>query len=75
MKDKNAVKITITYDDGSTKEMSKGVCWDLPITEDGKEAEVVAELVGCSGRDLVAIVMSAIQLGERLGMFSDNQEA
>lgn len=74
MNDKNAVKITITYDDGSTKELSKGVCWNLPITEDGEAAEVTAELVDCSGRDLVAIVMAAVQLGDRLGMFNDEQE-
>lgn len=34
----------------------------------------LSELVRCSGRDLVAIVMAAVQLGERLGMFADNQE-
>jgi len=72
MANNDAVKITITYADGHTKELDKGICWNVPESYDDESAEITAELVGCSGKDLACIILAAVQLGEKLGMFNDN---
>lgn len=67
--EKNAVKITITYDDGTKKEIEKGLVWCVADIPEEEKAEITAEMVCMSGKDLFTIVSAAIELGDRLGMF------
>lgn len=67
--EKSAVKITITYDDGTKKEIEKGLVWCVADIPGEEEVEITAEMVSMSGRDLFTIVSAAIELGDRLGMF------
>ena len=72
--EKIAVKITVTYDDGTTKELEKGLVWCIADKPETREAEITAEMVSMSGEDLFTIVRAAIELGDRLGMFNGLEE-
>lgn len=73
-KEKTAVKITVTYEDGTTKEVERGLVWQLTdIPEEGK-VDITAEMVSMSGKDLFAIVNVALEIGMRLGMFGNPNE-
>ena len=67
--EKSAVKITVTYDDGSTKDLEKGLVWSLTDKPGTGQVEVTAEMVAVSGKDLYTVVEAAVELGMRLGMF------
>lgn len=67
-------KIVVVYDDGSTKEITKGCAWNLPEDEVTDPVELCLELVNCGGKDLEMIVSSAIQLGMQLGMFREDDD-
>ena len=69
-REKSAVKITVTYDDGTTKELEKGLVWSIADKLETREEEITAEMVAMSGKDLFTIVGAAIELGDRLGMFN-----
>lgn len=73
-REKSAVKITVTYDDGTTKEIEKGLVWCIADKPETREAEITAEMVSMSGEDLFTIVGAAIELGDRLGMFNGLEE-
>lgn len=64
-----AKKITVIYDDGSTKELLKGVAFRFEDNGDSN-ISVTADMVGMEGRDLGLIVSSVLQLGYELGMFN-----
>lgn len=66
----NAVKITVTYDDGSVEELDKGLAFRFEDNEDTPEREViVAEMVNMTGRDLYTVVSAVVEMGMKLGMF------
>ena len=67
--EKNAVKITVTYDDGTTKDLEKGLVWCLTDKPEIEQVEVTAEMVAMSGKDLFTVVSAAIEMGVKLGMF------
>ena len=69
-REKSAVKITVTYDDGTTKELERGLVWFITDKPETGEEEITAEMVSMSGKDLFTIVGAAIELGDRLGMFN-----
>lgn len=69
-REKSAVKITVTYDDGTTKELEKGLVWCITDKPETREGEITAEMVSMSWEDLFIIVGAAIELGDRLGMFN-----
>lgn len=69
--EKNAVKITITYDDGSTKDLEKGLAWSLTDKPETKQVEVTAEMIAMSGKDLYTVIEAAVELGMKLGMFNE----
>lgn len=71
MDTKNAVKITVTYDDGSASDLEKGLVFRLEDKPDAEQVEITAEMVAMSGKDLYTVVHAAIELGMRLGMFKD----
>lgn len=69
-REKSAVKITVTYDDGTTKEIEKGLVWCITDKPEKGVEEITAEMVSMSGKDLFTIVGAAVELGDRLGMFN-----
>lgn len=73
--DKNATKITITYDDGSVKELEKGLVFHLGEVKENGDIEITAEMVDMSGKDLFTVVTAAVELGMKLGMFGDTEGA
>ncbi len=68
--EKNAVKITVTYDDGTTKDLEKGLVFRLTEKPEAEQVEIMAEMVAMSGKDLYTVVAAAVELGSRLGMFN-----
>ncbi len=68
--EKNAVKITVTYDDGTTKDLEKGLVFCLTEKPEAEQVEIMAEMVAMSGKDLYTVVAAAVELGSRLGMFN-----
>lgn len=72
--EKTAVKITVTYDDGTTKEVEKGVVWQLTDIPEEEKIDITAEMVSMSGKDLFTVVNAAVEIGMRLGMFGNPNE-
>lgn len=68
--EKTAVKIAITYDDGSTVELDKGLVFRIADVDENTST-VTAEMLNMSGRDLYTVVSGAIELGQKLGMFDN----
>lgn len=68
--EKSAVKITVTYDDGTTKDLEKGLVWCLTDKPEDEQVEITAEMVAMSGKDLFTVVSAAIEMGVKLGMFN-----
>lgn len=73
--DKNAEKITITYDDGSTKELKKGLVFHIEGNPSAESITVTADMVAMSGKDLFTVVEAAVELGVQLGMYGDTEAA
>lgn len=67
---KDAVKITVTYDDGTTKDLEKGLVWFLTEKPETETVEITAEMISMSGKDLYTVVSAAIEMGVKLGMFN-----
>lgn len=72
-------KIVVEYEDGTVKELGKGLVFRIEEDAANLTAKVTAELVGMgrvvgmSGRDLYMAVGAAFELGMRLGMFDDKE--
>lgn len=73
--DKTAVKITVTYDDGSVKELEKGLVFHLEEKPAEDQVQITADMVALSGQDLFTIVTAAVDLGMKLGMFGETEGA
>lgn len=73
--DKNATKITITYDDGSVKELEKGLVFHIEEKPNEEQVQITADMVAMSGKDLFTVVTAAVELGMKLGMFGDTEGA
>lgn len=68
----SAIKITVTYDDGSVEELEKGLAFRFEDNEDTpEEVRVTAEMVNMTGGDLYTVVAAAVKLGMKLGMFGE----
>lgn len=72
--EKNAVKITVTYDDGTVKDLEKGLVWFITEIPEKEQVEISAEMIAMSGKDLFTVVNAAIEMGVRLGMFNDLED-
>lgn len=72
--EKNAVKITVTYDDGTVKDLEKGLVWFITEIPEKEQVDITAEMIAMSGKDLFAVVNAAIEMGVRLGMFNDLED-
>lgn len=72
--DKDLVKITLLYDDGSSREVDKGfICSMSPSEEYDGSVEFIFNMCNVSGAELKTIIMGMVQLGERMGMFDDSE--
>lgn len=69
-----AKRITVEYEDGSIKELDKGLVFSFE-DEAEETAHIVAELINMDGRDLYTVVSAAMELGAKLGMFGDREDA
>lgn len=69
-----AKRITVEYEDGSIKELDKGLVFSFE-DEIEETAHIVAELVNMAGRDLYTVVSAAMELGAKLGTFGDREDA
>lgn len=71
--DKTVKRITVEYESGETRTIEKGLLARYK-DDDGETATVTFDMVGVAGKDLLMVVMSMVQLGERLGFFKDGPE-
>jgi hypothetical protein len=55
-----AVKFTITYDDGSIKDVTKGILWYFEDAE-----TITGDIVSLSGKELCTILAAISDLGVR----------
>lgn len=74
MAEKTAEKITVTYSDGSVKELKKGLIFHLGEVQENGDIEITAEMMDMSCKDLFTVVTAAVDLGMKLGMFGDKEE-
>lgn len=72
--EKNAVKITVTYADGTVKDLEKGLVWFITEIPEKEQVDITAEMIAMSGKDLFTVVNAAIEMGVRLGMFNDLED-
>ncbi|WP_206458668.1 hypothetical protein [Anaerovorax sp. IOR16] len=63
-------KITVENTDGTIEVISKGLVANY---SDGEDNTVTFNMVGIGGKDLYAIVMSMVSLGEQMGFFGDKE--
>lgn len=70
MSEERSVKnITLTYDDGSTEVIEKGLVARF-IEHDRGGATASFDLVSIGGKDLYMVVMAMLQLGDKMGFFN-----
>lgn len=74
MNERSATKIVIHYDDGSTKELDKGLAFHFGEVDEDENMTVTADMVNMGGQDLFLIVSAAVELGMKLGMFNDGED-
>ena len=73
MDNKKAVKITITYDDGSTKDLERGLVCHLTEIPDTDRVTVTADMVNLALVDFFTIITAARKLGAKWEEHDDEQ--
>lgn len=72
--DKKVKLIAVTYDDGTTREIEKGLCVTVEEDKDDKEYAIVAvDAVDCSGRDLYLLLKGIAKFVEMI-LLNNNKE-
>ena len=74
MNDKKVKSIVLHFEDGSSREIEKGLCMTIADGEAEETAGITCDLAGCSVRDLYIFVEVAISLGARMGMFGEETD-
>ncbi|WMI81929.1 hypothetical protein [Anaerotignum sp. MB30-C6] len=70
MSEESTVKnITLTYDDGTTEIVAKGLVTRFIEHDDG-ETTASFDMVSIAGKDLYMVVTAMLQLGYKIGYFS-----
>lgn len=72
-KEKEVLRIVVEYDDGTNREVTKGLVSTMEYTE-GNTAEITAECVGLSGREFSDFIYGLSKLGVDLGILSAKGE-
>ena len=75
MNEKDCVKITLTYEDGTTQEVNHGFICNAAPSEDGTGVSFTFTMVHISGAMLKDIVGGVLELGMRMGFFGDTEGA
>lgn len=70
----NVKRIILEREDGTSEAITRGLIADYSEATDTREGEVKFDLCGLAGRDIGMIVMSMLELGAKLGMFSDTEQ-
>ena len=60
-------RITVGYSDGSSREVRKGLCLEFTAEGDGGQ-EMVADMVGLSGMDLIVAATAFMELVNGMGL-------
>lgn len=71
-KENTVQKIVLKYDDGTKKEINKGVI----ITDNvgnNEDHNLTFEFANISGGELANIVLGVVQMGVEMGLFGDNE--
>ena len=68
----DVTKISLTYEDGTVSEISKGFVASVEQIEGN--ATITFTMVKMGGADLRSIVSSVIELGVKIGIFDDSEE-
>lgn len=74
MNERTIEKIFVHYENGEVKEVEKGAVISFGIDEENYEYSVVFDMLKISGQDLQQLVMSVLELGNRIGMFENLKE-
>lgn len=72
-KDNNVEKIIVKYDDGTEKEIKKGVIITDKINED-LDHNLTFEFADMKGNELANIVFGVMQMGSEMGLFDNLEE-
>lgn len=72
MDEKSLEKIKLQFEGGEETEIKKGFVAEII---EGKEAATITfHMAGMGGKDLTLLVLSVIQLGDRLGLFNGMED-
>lgn len=69
--EKTAKKITVTYDDGTTKEIERGLVFTISEPDENDNCQIEAEFVNIKGKEIYTVVFAVLEMGVKLGMFND----
>lgn len=70
-KEKDIQKIIIKYDDGTEKEIEKGVVITDKVIEDG-DYNLTFEFANMQGSELVTIIFGVTEMGVNIGLFDED---
>lgn len=74
MSEERTVKnITLTYEDGSTEVVEKGLVLSFTEHEDGN-VTAGFNMLSITGKDLYMVVMAMMQLGDKMGFFDKEED-
>ncbi len=71
---KDIEKIIVKYDDGTEKEISKGVIITLNKNENQDEEKMTFEFADIKRNELANILYGVIQMGNKIGLFGGGDE-
>lgn len=72
LENKNIKKITVEYDNGETSEITKCFIADFSDIDESEEtAKVTFEMCNIAGKDLEMIILSVLNLADKLGILNE----
>lgn len=72
LEDKNIKKITVEYDNGESTEITKGfIAGFSDVNEAEETVNVTFEMCNIKGKDLEMIILSVLNLADKLGMLNE----
>ncbi len=71
---KDIERIIVKYDDGTEKEISKGVIITLNKNENQDEEKMTFEFADIKRNELANILYGVIQMGNKIGLFGGGDE-
>lgn len=68
-KENNVEKVIIKYDDGTEREIEKGLA--IEYKTEGEEGTLTFEFADIRGEELSSIIYGVTEMGVKMGMFED----